>query len=79
MSDEPSTNDDDPSDESDQAIERRLSILREEHQDLDAAVQALEERPQPDMLQVARLKKKKLALKDKIGRLEDMLMPDIIA
>ncbi|WP_419253343.1 YdcH family protein [Caulobacter sp. ErkDOM-YI] len=79
MTDEPSTNDDDPSDESDQAIERRLSILREEHQDLDAAVQALEDRPQPDMLQVARLKKKKLALKDKIGRLEDMLMPDIIA
>jgi hypothetical protein len=79
MTDEPSTNDDDPSDESDHAIERRLSILREEHQDLDAAVQALEERPQPDMLQIARLKKKKLALRDKIGRLEDMLMPDIIA
>ena len=79
MTDEPSTNDDEPSDESDHAIERRLSILREEHQDLDATVQALEERPQPDMLQVARLKKKKLALKDKIGRLEDMLMPDIIA
>ncbi|ALL14610.1 YdcH family protein [Caulobacter henricii] len=79
MTDEPSTNDDDPSDESDIAIERRLSILREEHQDLDAAVHALEERPQPDMLQIARLKKKKLALKDKIGRLEDLLMPDIIA
>jgi hypothetical protein len=79
MTDEPSTNDDDPSDESDMAIERRLSVLREEHQDLDAAVQALEGLPQPDMLQIARLKKKKLALKDKIGRLEDMLMPDIIA
>ena len=79
MTDEPSTNDDEPSDESDHAIERRLSILREEHQDLDAAVQALEDRPQPDMMQVARLKKKKLALRDKIGRLEDMLMPDIIA
>jgi len=79
MTDEPSTNDDDPSDESDHAIERRLSILREEHQDLDAAVRALEERPQPDMLQIARLKKKKLALRDKIGLLEDMLMPDIIA
>ncbi|OYX69841.1 MAG: hypothetical protein B7Y78_07915 [Caulobacter sp. 35-67-4] len=79
MTDEPSTNDDEPSDESDHAIERRLSILREEHQDLDAAVQALEERPQPDMLQIARLKKKNLALRDKIGRLEDMLMPDIIA
>jgi len=50
MTDEPSTNDDDPSDESDIAIERRLSILREEHQDLDAAVQALEERPQPDII-----------------------------
>ena len=79
MTDEPSTNDDEPSDESDHAIERRLSILREEHQDLDAAVQALEERTQPDTLQIARLKKKKLALKDKIGRLEDLLMPDIIA
>jgi hypothetical protein len=79
MTDEPSINDDDPSDESDMAIERRLSVLREEHQDLDAAVQALELRPQPDMLQIARLKKKKLALRDKIGRLEDLLMPDIIA
>lgn len=79
MSDDTSMNDDDPSDESDVAIERRLAALREEHQDLDAAVRALEDRPQPDMLQIARLKKKKLALKDKIGRLEDLLMPDIIA
>jgi len=79
MSDETSMNDDDPSDESDVVIERRLAALREEHQDLDAAVQALEDRPQPDMLQIARLKKKKLALKDQIGQLEDRLMPDIIA
>ena len=79
MNDETSMNDDDPTDESDVTLERRLAVLREEHQDLDAAVQALEERPQPDMLQIARLKKKKLALKDKIGRLEDQLMPDIIA
>lgn len=79
MSDGTSMNDDDPSDESDVTLERRLAALREEHQDLDAAVQALEERPQPDMLQIARLKKKKLALKDQIGRLEDRLMPDIIA
>ena len=79
MNDETSMNDDDPTDESDVTLERRLAVLREEHQDLDAAVQALEERPQPDMLQIARLKKKKLGLKDKIGRLEDMLMPDIIA
>ena len=79
MNDETSMNDDDPTDESDVTLERRLAALREEHQDLDAAVQALEERPQPDMLQIARLKKKKLALKDQIGRLEDQLMPDIIA
>lgn len=72
-------NDDDPSEDSDIAIERRLAELREEHKDLDDAIQALEQRYQPDMLQIARLKKKKLALKDEIGRLEDMLTPDIIA
>lgn len=79
MSDGTSINDDDPSDESDIALERRLAPLREEHKDLDDAIRALEERPQPDMLQIARLKKKKLALKDRIGQLEDELMPDIIA
>lgn len=72
-------NDDDASDDSDIAIERRLAALREEHQDLDDAVTALEERPQPDMLQIARLKRRKLALKDEIVRLEDELTPDIIA
>jgi hypothetical protein len=72
-------NDDDPSDDTDIAIERRLADLREDHKDLDDAIRALEERYQPDMLQVARLKRKKLALKDEIGRLEDQLTPDIIA
>lgn len=72
-------NDDDPSEETDIAIERRLAVLREEHQDLSDAVMALEERPQPDMLQIARLKRRKLALKDEIVRLEDQLTPDIIA
>uniref|UniRef100_B0SVK0 DUF465 domain-containing protein n=1 Tax=Caulobacter sp. (strain K31) TaxID=366602 RepID=B0SVK0_CAUSK len=72
-------NDDDASEESDIALERRLAILREEHQDLGDAVAALEERPLPDMLQIARLKRRKLALKDEIVRLEDQLMPDIIA
>ena len=72
-------NDDDASDDSDIALERRLAILREEHQDLGDAVTALEERPSPDMLQIARLKRRKLALKDEIVRLEDQLMPDIIA
>ena len=74
-----SMNDDDPSDDTDIAIERRLADLREDHKDLDDAIRALEERYQPDMLQVARLKRKKLALKDEIGRLEDQLTPDIIA
>ena len=72
-------NDDDASDDSDIAIERRLATLREEHQDLGDAVTALEARPLPDMLQIARLKRRKLALKDEIVRLEDQLMPDIIA
>jgi hypothetical protein len=72
-------NDDDASDDSDIALERRLATLREEHQDLGDAVTALEERPLPDMLQIARLKRRKLALKDEIVRLEDQLMPDIIA
>jgi hypothetical protein len=72
-------NDDDPSDDSDVAIERRLAALREEHQDLSDSIEALEERPQRDMLQIARLKRRKLSLKDEIVRLEDMLMPDIIA
>ena len=72
-------NDDDPSEDTDIAVERRLADLREDHKDLDDAIRALEERYQPDMLQVARLKRKKLALKDEIGRLEDLLTPDIIA
>ncbi len=72
-------NDDDASDDSDIALERRLATLREEHQDLSDAVAALEERPLPDMLQIARLKRRKLALKDEIVRLEDQLLPDILA
>lgn len=72
-------NDDDPSEDTDIAIERRLADLREDHKDLDDSIRALEERCQPDMLQIARLKRKKLALKDEIGRLEDLLTPDIIA
>jgi len=72
-------NDDDPSEDTDISIERRLGVLREDHKDLDDAIHALEQRFQPDMLQIARLKRKKLALKDEIGQLEDQLTPDIIA
>ena len=56
-----------------------LAALREQHRDLDDAIAALEGAPLPDMLQVRRLKKRKLALKDRIARIEDALTPDIIA
>jgi hypothetical protein len=61
------------------ALRARLATLRVEHEDLDAAVVALEGVAQPDQIRVARLKKKKLALRDEIVRLEDQLTPDIIA
>jgi hypothetical protein len=57
----------------------RLVRLRLEHRDLDAAIEALREVPAPDQLQLARLKKRKLRLKDEIAMLEDQLIPDIIA
>jgi hypothetical protein len=57
----------------------RLEVLRREHRDLDAAVHALEETGRPDQLTLRRLKKQKLSLKDTITRMEDQLIPDIIA
>jgi hypothetical protein len=60
-------------------IRAEIVALRQEHQDLDDAVQALEARPMYNQLQVARLKKKKLTLRDQIAKLEDRLTPDIIA
>ena len=60
-------------------IRTQIAALREEHQDLDDAVRALEALPMPDQLQIARLKKKKLTLRDQIAKLEDKLTPDIIA
>jgi hypothetical protein len=57
----------------------RLEVLRREHRDLDEAVHALEETGRPDQLTLRRLKKQKLALKDQIVRIEDQLIPDIIA
>ncbi|HEY1750244.1 MAG TPA: DUF465 domain-containing protein [Caulobacteraceae bacterium] len=60
-------------------IRSQIATLREEHQDLDDAVRALEALPMPDQLRVARLKKKKLTLRDQITKLEDRLTPDIIA
>jgi hypothetical protein len=60
-------------------IGRRLAHLRTEHRDLDAAIFALVSMAQTDQLQVARLKKRKLRIKDEIAELEDQLIPDIIA
>jgi len=57
----------------------RLEALKTEHRDLDAAIEALRGMAAPDQLQVARLKKRKLRLKDEIAKLEDMQVPDIIA
>lgn len=66
-------------DMSEEALEEKLVELRQDHADLDAAVQAIALSPLPDMLLIARLKRKKLALKDEIARIEDLLNPDIIA
>ena len=63
----------------DAAVRGRIVSLRQEHQDLDDAVRALEALPMPYQLRIARLKKKKLVLRDQIALLEDRLTPDIIA
>jgi hypothetical protein len=60
-------------------IRREVERLREEHRDLDAAIEALDRVGAADRLQLQRLKKKKLALRDKLTAFEDMLTPDIIA
>jgi hypothetical protein len=66
-------------DMSKEALEALLVGLRQDHADLDAAVQAIALSPLPDMLLIGRLKRKKLALKDEIAHIEDQLNPDIIA
>ncbi len=60
-------------------IRGRMDALRQEHRDLDAAIAALADQNVPDQLQLARLKKRKLRLRDEIAILEDYLLPDIIA
>ncbi len=62
-----------------QELHKRLELLRTEHRDLDAAILALSEAGSTDQLQIARLKKRKLRLKDQIAIIEDTLLPDIIA
>ena len=76
-------NDDDPpaaaAGQDPTAARRRLAQLRQEHEDLDASIGALEAVGHADQIRIARLKKKKLGLRDEMARLEDALLPDIIA
>lgn len=60
-------------------IRELLIKLRTEHRELDAKIAALEAGAHADQLQITRLKKKKLQLKERITALEDQLLPDIIA
>lgn len=60
-------------------LNARLGMLRMEHRDMDVAIAALIESGATDQLQLARLKKRKLRLKDEIMALENLMVPDIIA
>jgi hypothetical protein len=64
---------------SEEEMRKRLEMLKIEHRDLDAAIDALTDAGAGDQLQIARLKKRKLKLKDQIALIEDYLIPDIIA
>jgi hypothetical protein len=66
-------------DEEEREFRAQLAQLLQEHRDLDAAIAALQESPGSDILQVQRLKKRKLYLRDRINQIEDQLTPDIIA
>jgi hypothetical protein len=67
------------SDDERAALRADLERLRQEHRDLDSAIEALAHISTSDQLQIQRLKKRKLILRDKIDRIEDTLTPDIIA
>jgi hypothetical protein len=60
-------------------LRAQLARLRQEHRDLDAAIEALQQSPGSDVLQVQRLKKRRLQLRDRMNEIEDQLTPDIIA
>lgn len=61
------------------AARAKLAQLTQEHRDLDAAIAALSAAGNPDLLQLSRLKKRKLQLKDEITEINNGLLPDIIA
>ena len=66
-------------DAEEQSLRVVLAALVQEHRDLDAAIAAMTDRGARDQLQLTRLKKRKLQLKDQIARIEDQLLPNIIA
>jgi hypothetical protein len=65
--------------EEERELRAQLSLLQQEHRDLDSAIAALQESPGSDLIQIQRLKKRKLVLRDRITFIEDELTPDIIA
>ena len=65
--------------EEERELREHLARLQQEHRDLDAAIAALQSSPASDLLQLQRLKKRKLYLRDRISFIEDQLTPDIIA
>ncbi|MDB4087543.1 DUF465 domain-containing protein [Amylibacter sp.] len=62
-----------------EVLKIELIHLQQKHRDLDSAIEALQKVINSDLLSITRLKRNKLALKDKIARIEDKLTPDIIA
>jgi hypothetical protein len=66
-------------DEDERTLREELARLQQEHRDLDAAIAALIASPGADVIQVQRLKKRKLVLRDRIRAIDDQLTPDIIA
>ncbi len=66
-------------DEEEREIRRELAELRQEHRDLDLAIAAMVDSGKIDTIRIQRMKKRKLALKDRIAALEDRRLPDIIA
>jgi hypothetical protein len=64
---------------SDEMLRIRLEMLRQEHRDLDEAIHALQAGVNPGQLMLQRLKRQKMALKERIVKIEDDLIPDIIA
>ena len=61
------------------AARAKLAQLTQEHRDLDSTIEVLSQAPNPDLLQLSRLKKRKLQLKDEITEINNGLLPDIIA